>query len=111
MANRTDNRYGNRVIRSVAIHPTRPDELASSGADDAIRIWDLPSGQTRLGLEGLLPHQVTGLDQQVARALKQVNRKDDAIEKFIGLAGVQEAERHIGACGIANPPGINPTGP
>ena len=43
-----------------------------------------------LGLEGLLPHRVTSLDEQAARALENMRRKSCDIEKYIFLSALQD---------------------
>jgi malate dehydrogenase (oxaloacetate-decarboxylating) len=43
-----------------------------------------------LGLEGLLPHAVSTLDQQEKRVYANIARKQDALEKYIGLAALQD---------------------
>jgi malate dehydrogenase (oxaloacetate-decarboxylating) len=42
------------------------------------------------GLEGLLPHAVSTLDQQVRRMYASIVRKADPLEQYIGLAALQE---------------------
>src|SRR6476661_8253201 len=46
--------------------------------------------RSRLGLHGLLPPQVKSLDQQVARAYEAFRRKDDDLERHIGLRALQD---------------------
>ena len=42
------------------------------------------------GLDGLLPHHTSTMEQQSARVYANIVRKDDALEKFIGLAALQQ---------------------
>ena len=44
----------------------------------------------QLGLEGLLPPHATPMDVQVQRILANLERKDSALEKYIGLAALQD---------------------
>ena len=43
-----------------------------------------------LGIDGLLPHAVSSLEQQSRRAYENVMRKPDALERYIGLAALQD---------------------
>src|SRR5262245_40353099 len=47
------------------------------------------------GLEGLLPHHVSTLDEQRRRAYQNIRRKTDPLEKFIGLAALQDRNEHL----------------
>jgi malic enzyme len=47
------------------------------------------------GLEGLLPPQVSTLDQQCRRAYAHLARKTDPLEKYIGLAALQDRNEHV----------------
>ena len=42
------------------------------------------------GLEGLLPDAVSTLDQQAARVHRNILRKEDPLERYIGLASLQD---------------------
>ncbi len=44
----------------------------------------------QLGLEGLLPHQVLDLERQVELEVEHIRAKSDDLEKYIGLAGLQD---------------------
>src|SRR5664279_606476 len=47
------------------------------------------------GMEGLLPAHVTTLDLQARRAYRAIQRKTDALEKYIGLAALQDRNEHL----------------
>ena len=46
--------------------------------------------RTALGLEGLLPDAVSTLEQQLERVHRNILRKEDALERYIGLASLQD---------------------
>ena len=48
-----------------------------------------------LGLEGLLPHGVSTQAQQVRRVYDGIQRKADPLEKYIGLAALQDRNEHL----------------
>lgn len=48
-----------------------------------------------LGIEGLLPHAVTTMDQQARRVYASIQRKQDPLEKYIGLAALQDRNEHL----------------
>jgi malic enzyme len=47
------------------------------------------------GLEGLLPDAVSTMEQQVRRAYGNIARKTDDLEKYIGLAALQDRNEHL----------------
>ncbi len=47
------------------------------------------------GLEGLLPHAVSTMEQQEKRAYANISRKAEELEKFIGLAALQDRNEHL----------------
>ncbi|WP_243384760.1 NAD-dependent malic enzyme [Geothrix alkalitolerans] len=48
-----------------------------------------------LGLDGLLPHAVTSMEQQARRVYASIQRKQDPLEKYIGLAALQDRNEHL----------------
>jgi malic enzyme len=46
--------------------------------------------RTAFGLEGLLPEAVSTLDQQVCRVRANIVRKEDPLERYVGLAALQD---------------------
>jgi malate dehydrogenase (oxaloacetate-decarboxylating) len=47
------------------------------------------------GLDGLLPGAVSTMDQQVRRVYANITRKGDPLEKYIGLAALQDRNEHL----------------
>jgi malate dehydrogenase (oxaloacetate-decarboxylating) len=47
------------------------------------------------GLEGLLPDAVSTIEQQLHRVHRHVQRKDDPLERYIGLAALQDRNEHL----------------
>ena len=47
------------------------------------------------GLEGLLPDAVSTMDQQARRVYDNIVRKTDPLERFIGLAALQDRNEHL----------------
>ncbi len=47
------------------------------------------------GLEGLLPSAVSTLEQQERRVYANITRKTDPLEKYIGLAALQDRNEHL----------------
>ena len=48
-----------------------------------------------LGLEGLLPDVVSTMEQQARRAYGNIVRKTDPLERYIGLAALQDRNEHL----------------
>ena len=48
-----------------------------------------------LGLEGLLPAAINTMEQQAARVLENLARKSDPLEKYIGLAALQDRNEYL----------------
>jgi len=48
-----------------------------------------------LGLDGLLPATVASQEMQARRAYGNIARKDDPLERFIGLAAIQDRNEHL----------------
>jgi hypothetical protein len=49
----------------------------------------------QLALSGLLPDVVSTMEQQARRAYGNIARKDDALERYIGLAALQDRNEHL----------------
>src|SRR5688572_10801147 len=47
------------------------------------------------GLSGLLPSAVSTMEQQAQRAYGNIARKTDALERYIGLAALQDRNEHL----------------
>jgi hypothetical protein len=48
-----------------------------------------------LGLEGLLPDAVSTIERQVRRMYRSIERKEDPLERYIGLAALQDRNEHL----------------
>jgi malic enzyme len=48
-----------------------------------------------LGLEGLLPSHVSTMEDQRRRVFANILRKEDPLEKYIGLAALQDRNEHL----------------
>ncbi|HXK11760.1 MAG TPA: NAD-dependent malic enzyme [Vicinamibacteria bacterium] len=48
-----------------------------------------------LGLEGLLPDVVSSMEQQARRAYGNIARKAEPLERYIGLAAIQDRNEHL----------------
>ena len=55
------------------------------------------SGEERraFGLEGLLPDGISTMEQQEQRAYENIARKDDALEKYIGVMSLQDRNEQL----------------
>jgi malic enzyme len=49
----------------------------------------------QLGLEGLLPDVTSSMEQQARRAYGNIVRKGDPLERYIGLAAIQDRNEHL----------------
>jgi malate dehydrogenase (oxaloacetate-decarboxylating) len=54
-----------------------------------------PQERKDFGLEGLLPNAVSTMEQQERRVYDNISRKPDPLEKFIGLAALQDRNEHL----------------
>jgi malate dehydrogenase (oxaloacetate-decarboxylating) len=54
-----------------------------------------PQERKDFGLEGLLPVAVSTMEQQERRVYDNISRKADPLEKFIGLAALQDRNEHL----------------
>src|SRR5918995_5792739 len=48
-----------------------------------------------LRLDGLLPPAVNTMEQQARRAYRSIARKSDPLERYIGLAALQDRNEHL----------------
>ena len=54
-----------------------------------------PSEREALGLSGLLPDQANDIDVQAQRTYESLRRKTDPLERYIGLASLQDRNEHL----------------
>jgi malic enzyme len=54
-----------------------------------------PGERAAFGLDGLLPAAVSTMEQQASRAYANVMRKTDSLERYIGLAALQDRNEHL----------------
>ncbi|HEV7731906.1 MAG TPA: NAD-dependent malic enzyme [Candidatus Binatia bacterium] len=54
-----------------------------------------PEERRRFGLEGLLPPVVSTMEQQARRAYENIVRKPEPLERYIGLAALQDRNEHL----------------
>ncbi len=64
------------------------DLLACAGLNKDVAFTD--DERAALGLRGLLPWRVASMDEQVALEMEHLRRKADDIERYIGLAALQD---------------------
>lgn len=69
--------------------PYRGQELLGMGLYNKGSAFTLAERDT-FGVHGLVPNVVTDLDQQVERAYRSVSRKTEPLERYIGLAALQD---------------------
>jgi malate dehydrogenase (oxaloacetate-decarboxylating) len=51
--------------------------------------------RSAFGLDGLLPDAVSTMEMQAARVHGNIVRKDDSVERYIGLASLQDRNEHL----------------
>jgi malic enzyme len=79
-----------------AIAAGRPAEIALAGPallGSRLLTKDLAFGQDErdaFGLRGLLPDRVLTIEEQIELELEHLRRKDDALERYIGMAALQD---------------------
>jgi malate dehydrogenase (oxaloacetate-decarboxylating) len=54
-----------------------------------------PGERAAFGLSGLLPPAVSTMEQQARRAYANIARKPDPLERYIGLAALQDRNEHL----------------
>jgi malic enzyme len=78
-----------RTGRGPARVPVRGLELLANPLLDKDGAFST-SERTAFGLQGLLPAGVLTIDEQVALELEHIQRKTDPLERYIGLAALQD---------------------
>src|SRR5688572_15663700 len=81
--------------------PTPPVNVRHRGAD-LLRQPMLNKGtafteaeRERFGLAGLLPHAVSTMAEQADRAYRNIARKEAPLERYIGMAALQDRNEHL----------------
>ncbi len=54
-----------------------------------------PSEREAFGLLGLLPDSVSTMEQQAERVYGNIARKSDPLERYIGLAALEDRNEHL----------------
>ena len=54
-----------------------------------------PEERKQFGIEGLLPDHSNSMDVQAKRIYASINKKDDPLEKYIGLMALQDRNEHL----------------
>jgi malic enzyme len=80
-------------MSSMNSHPRGLDLLSSPMLNKDTAFTE--SERDELGLRGLLPSRVTTLDEQVTLELEHLHRKADDLEKYIGLAALQDRNERL----------------
>ncbi len=86
-------------LRSIDGQPTltvpyRGEELLENPLYNKSTAFTLEERET-FGLTGLLPDAVSTQDQQARRAYESIARKSDPLERYIGLAALQDRNEHL----------------
>ena len=90
-----------KVGTTLRSRPERTQAMPLRGAAllrDPLRTKGSAFGEeerTALGLEGLLPWHVGSIEEQARRAYENLARKSDPLEKYIGLAALQDRNEHL----------------
>ena len=79
--------------QSVAV-PFRGTRLLSHSLYNKSTAFTREERET-LGLEGLLPDAVSPMERQVRRVYENIARKTDDLEKYIGMAALQDRNEHL----------------
>jgi WD40 repeat protein len=90
-----------RKIGNVKFHPTANNVLATSGADYAVKVWDVEKGEAKYDIEGVATDLIQNIDWNYDGSLLVASSKDkkvriiDPRQKKV----VSETEAHSGVKG------------
>lgn len=88
------NWYANNPHTEVLSVPVRGDDVIRHPILNKSTAFP-ENERTALGLDGLLPHQQNDITVQARRSYGSITRKTDPMERYIGLASLQDRNEHL----------------